>query len=628
LSQNLLGRKNTTAQACREVILDHILSTLKAAHFEVSLLRLQPGCDGKILYILTETAEELREAETCVCQEFSALDASVAARLIVVLLREPLPLFETALEVACLLRMQVDAELVEADPLIAPELQHMTDDARSYLQRLLDRVVRPGPQGPRWFHQGKEFHATTPRDLRKALSQIMQQVFPLTPKINNEMIVRHHPSPQVINARKKLLLGILERSGTAHLGITGNFPDASMCRTVFVHTGLYRHEAEGRWGYALPDHVQDPGLRAVWHTLHEFVTTPTPQPKAFRPFFDQLMEPPYGVRAGLLPLLLAAAFKAFPSARVLTREGAYVTDILPSEIERLCREPEAYRLTVIALTPAQRTYLLAFPACFQARAFRAVPDNDLIRQCVDAFLQWKTSLPPAAFLTTQVSERTRRLQAVLRQSSDPVNLLFEAIPTACGYTLEQHASLLHSLTQCVEELMRATTAYHRHAAAAVRRTLALEHGAADGDVRSIAKQWATCFPDPFVATLTDGIAKGVLTRLRTPYNTDEALLESLASLIVGKAFNRWDDSTIVAFDREFQQIIHRIEDAALASPAPLQDRGAMTQGLAKLIHGRMRDLFERLVHLIGVDEAQATLTAVQTTPVVTLPRKECHGDHA
>ena len=67
----------------------------------------------------------------------------------------PVPLFEAALEVWCLTQMQEDDKLVESDPMVLSEIQQMTDDARSYLQRLLDRLILPGSKGPRWFYRGK-----------------------------------------------------------------------------------------------------------------------------------------------------------------------------------------------------------------------------------------------------------------------------------------------------------------------------------------------------------------------------------------------------------------------------------------------------------------------------------------
>ena len=149
--------------------------------------------------------------------------------------------------------MQTDSDLVGTDPLVGPELQQMTDDARGHLQHLLDRLVWPGADGPRWFHKGEPLaRADSPRGLRTALSNIMEEVFEHCPRINNEMIVRHRPSAIVVNARKKLVLGILDRSGMEGLGIEGNFPDSSMFRCALLHTGLYRRD-NGRWRYAEPE---------------------------------------------------------------------------------------------------------------------------------------------------------------------------------------------------------------------------------------------------------------------------------------------------------------------------------------------------------------------------------------
>ena len=102
----------------------------------------------------------------------------------------------------------------------------------AYLQKLLDRLILPGSEGPRWFYKGSELQVKNAYDLRNELSKIMQRIFLYTPKINNEMIVRHKPTPTLVNSRKKLLLGILERSGQEMMGIKGNYPDASMFRTI------------------------------------------------------------------------------------------------------------------------------------------------------------------------------------------------------------------------------------------------------------------------------------------------------------------------------------------------------------------------------------------------------------
>ena len=108
-----------------------------------------------------------------------------------------------------------------------------------------------------------------------------------------------------------------------------------------LHTGLYYTDKGEGWKYALPDQVKEPGLQKVWEKIQQFFTDSSEKPKDIPDLFDELMGPPFGVRAGLLPILFAAGLKAFPSVYSLRyKGGGYVSDILPSEIEQLCREPK------------------------------------------------------------------------------------------------------------------------------------------------------------------------------------------------------------------------------------------------------------------------------------------------
>ena len=329
--------------------------------------------------------------------------------------------------------------MVGSDPMVLSEIQQMTDDARSHLQKLLDRLILPGSEGPRWFYKGSELSVKNTYDLRNELSQIMQCIFCDTPKINNEMIVRHKPTPTLVNSRKKLLIGILERSGQEMLGIEGNYPDASMFRTILWRTGLYTNKDEV-WKYALPNQVEDPGLQKVWGKIQQFFTGPSEKPKDLQGFFDELMEPPFGVRAGLLPILFTAGLKAFPSVYSLRYKGrGYVSDILPSEIEKLCREPKEYDFIVLDIDQTKRDYLNAVLELFDTQARLATWEMISFEPAMDALENWKMGLPAGVLSTRYLTQRTRRFQAILHHQSDPVQLLFERIPKALNSSIdEQH----------------------------------------------------------------------------------------------------------------------------------------------------------------------------------------------
>ena len=568
------------------------------------LRRLDPGTDGEVLYVLAENHDEIAQAEQAVRSDLNA------DRIVVALPREPLPIREAALEVWCLLRMQTDSELVGSDPLVGPELQQMTDDAQGHLQQLLDRLVWPGSDGPRWFHRGRPMRRTdSPRGLRTALSNIMEEVFGHCPRINNEMIVRHRPSAIVVNARKKLMLGILERSGTEGLGIEGNFPDSSMFRCVLLHTGLYRKD-NGRWRFAAPEEIEDLGLKLVWEKVQTFLTEPSATPKDPRKFLHNLMEPPHGVREGLLPILLAAGLKAFPSALSLMKDGAYVADILPSVIESLCREPDRFRVSVLELDDESEKYLRGLHRIFTAGPEYEAQEADLVRLCHDALEAWKVQLPVAALTTRQLTPAGQKLQQLIRKGGDPVRLILQDLPRLGG---EDRATseALEGIEAAKQELINVTRTYAQQAGGAVRRAIHLGDRDRRKNLLTVAKEWAGCFSQSFVERLGPAsTTTSMLKIMQMNYRSDEKLADSLATLLVGQPLARWDDTTIAHFERELQATVQQIEESALDRSGLLEDSSA-AQGLSKLVEGRIDELFARLVDLVGEGEAERRLSVIR-----------------
>jgi len=406
------------------------------------------NCDGKVLYIIPESNEKLGQLRD------NLTDKLRHPRLVAVLPTEQLPLYNSALEVWTLLQMQTDKELVETDPLVQPELQQMLDDARSHLHRLINRLLSAEVGVNEWFHEGNVRKLNGKRELELFISDVMDRVYYLTPKINNEMIVRHKPSPAVAAGRRKLLLGILERSGKPNLSIEGNFPDASLLRTVLLNTGIYRETEGGVWCYSSPKDIKDNGLQEVWDKFRRLLTQPSDQPKQINKFFKELMSPPYGMREGLFPILFAAALMAFPTSIALTREGEYIKDLLPSEIERLCREPSIYNLMVLRLKDSEINYLKELNRCLGAQVQNHMLDGELIRVTFEAIQSWKEDLPPAALTTKRLSEKTLKLQQILNREIEPIELLFRKIPNIYETPVEESEQLLSKLRESVDELRR------------------------------------------------------------------------------------------------------------------------------------------------------------------------------
>jgi hypothetical protein len=420
------------------------------------------------------------------------------------------------------------------------------------------------------------------------------------------MVVRRRPSAIVVNARKKLLMGILERAGMLDLGLKGQFPDASMLRTVLIRTGLYEPAPDGDYRFARVEDLKDPGLAAVWRALEVFFTVPADQPKPAAEFLGILTSPPYGVREGLLPILIAAAFRAFPTSVVLQRDGEYVQDVLPSDIELLCREPARFGLIVLSLDRNRHEYLLEMLRAFNVAMPPTHTNTELMRLAFDVIHDWARQLPPGAWSSSTLSEGARLLGDALQQETDPVALFFRRIPRACRISADDDLRLAPArLLELKSELAGVLSSYRSNAALHVRRTMHLNDNAEDGgDLRVIARAWAACFDDRSLASGVDAVARGLVQRCSAPYSSDDALLDSLSSLLVGKILARWDDASAIAFDRELTSVVRRIEEFVASDPDRVVADPTAAARLATLVGGRLRSYYSTYAQLAGRPAAE------------------------
>ena len=166
------------------------------------------------------------------------------------------------------------------------------------------------------------------------------------------------------------------------------------------------------WRYAVPAELVDPGLRDAWKHLRDYLTIPRKRPKPLIDLLSLLSSPPYGMRAGIVPILLGAALRAFPGPISITRiDGEYVSDVLPSTIEAMAAHPDEYQVLVPELTTGQKALLDRVAELFGLAD--AAVEADPVRRCYDALVQWRSTLPHSAFTSRCLTSRGRALGRIM-----------------------------------------------------------------------------------------------------------------------------------------------------------------------------------------------------------------------
>ena len=568
--------------------------------------------DGWIHYYLGESNEDLEVVRK------AARNPANGSRVVSVVPSAPLDIRSSALEVWCLSQMLNDPELTGEDPLVLPELKQMVDDARLYMQSILDRLIVPATKdGPIWYYEGEGLRVNSGSDLRRELSRIAYEVFPDTPVILNELVNRHKVSGTIVNSRKKLIMGILERHGTCDLGLKITSPEASMFRTILVHTGLYREVGTDLWAYAnVSDTTKgsNSGLWKVWNLLSEFFTVPDAEqrPKQVSSIFDILSKPPFGVRQGLFPILFAAGIKAFAHAIALRRKGLYINDILPSVIEDLAQQPEDYELSVIELNAEVTAYFECLRGVFTGNQQLSI-ETDIVRAAYDAIESWLFQLPRATWSTSVLSPQAKKFLKLVRaiRNNDPIEQLMAVLPAQLGYVFSDVDQVSDVILPLKEEIEGVSHTYAKKAYRTLQQAFSQPMTAQAPHIQKLAQNWAAHFADSLMTEGMPSIARSFLSRIRINYKDAGAFLDSIALLIVGKPVNDWDDTTAIDFESRVQELSYRIEAVSIqsASDKPGSHDKEALEGLANLLIERIDVQVSQLSELIGPEETRRVVIA-------------------
>jgi hypothetical protein len=107
-------------------------------------------------------------------------------------------------------------------------------------------------------------------------------------------------SSAAAKARRNLIEAMVTRGEEARLGIVGTPPEMSMFASILQATGIHR---VGPTGYEFGAPTSDQGLIALWTAMDTFFASCELQRRSIAELFRLLQQPPFGLKAGVIPIL-------------------------------------------------------------------------------------------------------------------------------------------------------------------------------------------------------------------------------------------------------------------------------------------------------------------------------------
>ncbi len=500
--------------------------------------------DGEIVYVVPSDDDTLTLAEEWAVHP----DRMNEPWRIVVVPQRIQDMRDILLDVAALQCVLDNCPELENDRVARRELSSRLAEAQSVLAVQIRDTF--GWRSSRWFWRGQEMQIATPRHIDDLLSQACDATYHATPHIWNELVVRHSLSSAAAKARRNLIEAMLAHTREELLGLQGFPPERAIYESVFRRSGLHRRRSDGMWQFGPPPDADPLHIRPVWDAIEHFFASAEDEARPLTWLYEQLEAPPYGVKAGLIPLLFIAAFLANAGEVSLYEHGNYVIDPDIAVFERMLRQPGYFSVRRSRVTGARaRVYQRLAQAFAPGTVTQGGPVALL--EAVTPLMRIVRSLPAYARTTQRISSLASEVRRAILEARAPDELLFDLLPRACGFAPitpdvslgdQEIEAFFAALRAALRELQQAYTQLIHDVCEHIRRAFG---GIATGS--EMLRDELLSRYRAIEHVTSDQLIRTIGVRLEHAGHGD-AWIESIAALVSRKPLESWSDSDVKEFE--------------------------------------------------------------------------------
>ena len=443
------------------------------------------------------------------------------------------------------------------------------------------------------------------RDLQRALSAWVQETcYPEAPFIRNELINREQPSASAATGRKRLIAAMLSAGAQSGLGIDKAPAEKSLYLSLLKESGLHRFR-NGRYDFFPP--AEDPcRLRPLWNEIGATLGGAGERQVPVPVIYARLQAPPFGVRMGVLPILLIAYLLAHRREIALYQEGAFCETLTLDQAELLCRRPTLFAIERFELTGLRGELFDQYLGSVVGN----LPHDATLLDIVRPLMAFTKSLPDYTLHCAGLSTEASGVRGSLRQAKSPGTLLFDALPRACGVEPDAFADgdpaivepFIQRLIQTLRELKGAYPALLAHWQEAIATALL---DAPVPDLAALRSRAAARYRGLDRYAPEHSQAAVFIRRLADPGLTaDGAWLESVMTLLGGAPPAKWRDATRMQAQLRLAEVAAQLRDLEQLRLALPDDDGPQDAIVLKLVdveHGE----FCRVIRPTGHQRQQA-----------------------
>jgi len=475
----------------------------------------------------------------------------------------------------------------------------------------------------KWYCTGA-LQADSKPVLASLASRLAEEIYPECPHIFNELVNREEPSSNSIKARNDLLHRMVSSADKPKLGYVGFSADASLYYTILEASGLHHSTSNDLWEFGPPDdRPMGQSIKPLWNATRSLVTG-SGSGTSLAEVFDLWAEPPFGVRAGLMPILAVAFFLAHRHELALYLDELFTPEISPATIDEWLLDIKAVTFRFIGASKDQGTLLTTIAHELFTHTQREV--NAAPLDAARALVRLVLELPHWTRRTTTVSLVAQDVRAMLLKANDPYKVLFADLPSLLG--VSEPKALAARLRAVIKELTRAYPNMLEHC----KTTLLTMLDHRNEEVIPLRERAAT------VKGITGDLQLDAFAARLEHYDGTDSKMEGLMSLASGKPCSQWTDQDIDAAILKLSD--WTVQFRKTEAMAPLRGRPATRRvigivfgssagddvsdvvDVAKVDSGRINRIVQIMLSATKNERREVVLAALAEAGVLLVRRKQ------
>jgi hypothetical protein len=467
-----------------------------------------------------------------------------------------------ALEFVALKKIQAIAPELQTDGVARKEVRYRVVEAEKLLNETLDRAFNLANNQNACWIQGKQEAISHVTDFNAKLSEVCARVYHQSPILWNELINRRELTSQGAKARRELIEAMLERSDSERLGLEGYGPEVSMYYSLLDETGIHRSE-DGYLGFYPPKKTS--GLWTLWQAIEEFCLEAKDKPQTIDKLYERLAAPPYGVKQGAIPVLLAAVLLYHDDDIGVYKDGTFIPVLGAEHFELLVKDLSRFAVKYFEVVGLRSQVfkeleaILRNPKAKKSGKLR----NATLLTVVTPLYQFVNKLPTYTKKTKRLSEEASSVLQALQQTVEPDELLFKELPLACHLPpidtgeADDGTTAKTLRTKLVQILRDLHTAYERLLSDC--QTLlydAFGVRASETKLREDLRVRARYLQGKCVERSLRSFTQAAVDENKT----DEEWLEALVMIVADKPPESWTDEDVTEFEIKLSDLARKFKN--------------------------------------------------------------------